>query len=204
MNHKSCRIAVFVSGTGTNLLQLLKNEVSGILRGKISFVVASKLCKALEFANQYEIPSKIISKKNFTSDESFTHSLLECLAPFQVNLIVLAGYMEILPEGFFSQFQGEIINIHPSLLPSFSGKDAVKQALDYGVKVSGCTVHYVTPIVDEGPIILQRSVLVSQWDTVDSLTNKIHKEEFLALTEAINLIADDKLLLKDRRVFISS
>ncbi len=197
------RLAVLASGRGSNLqaiinkLHLSKNNI------KISCVISNKkMAIALEIAKNYEIPFYLIDENRYNNDE-YEEMLIKTINSHDIDLIVLAGYLKILSAKFVNTFKDSIINIHPSLLPAFPGLDAQKQAINYGVKISGCTVHYVNKKVDTGPIIKQKAVKVEDKDDEASLSKKILKYEHQLLPEAIELIAQGKIKLnKDRTVTI--
>lgn len=177
---KKARIAVFVSGGGTNLQALIDAEKSGILKsGTISLVVASNPnAFALERAAIAGIPCDISWKKVLGSQEAFEDKLLDLMEKYKIDLIVLAGFMSILSENFTSKFPRRIINVHPSLIPSFCGKGFYglrvhEAALEYGVKVTGATVHFVNEIPDGGEILMQKAVKIRPDDTAESLQKRV-------------------------------
>jgi phosphoribosylglycinamide formyltransferase 1 len=184
----SFRIAVLASGAGTNL-QAILDKVHG--RGGIELVaVASNRpdAKALERARGAGVGTEVFARGDYPDREARDAAIAEWLAGRDVDLIVLAGYMELMSEPFVARFHNRIINVHPALLPSFPGLDAVQQALDHGVKVTGVSVHFVDEGVDSGPIILQRPVEISSADE-EELEERIHRIEHELLPEAIRLIA---------------
>lgn len=194
------RIGVLVSGRGTNLQAIIDGINMGEIDGEIEIVISDNPnAPAIERARRANIPTVYI-KPGKRSE--FEGELIKILEENEVELIVLAGFMRILSANFISHFPMKIINIHPSLLPSFPGLQAQKQALDYGVKITGCTVHFVNEIVDGGPIILQEAVPVYDDDTVDTLSNRILEKEHKILVEAIRLFQQGRLRIEGRRVFI--
>jgi phosphoribosylglycinamide formyltransferase 1 len=146
------------------------------------------------------IPTKAFNIKDFASKEAYEQEVIKYLKEAGVELVVLAGYMRILGEGFISAFEDKIINIHPSLLPDFKGLDAQKQALDAGVKEAGCSVHFVDNTLDGGPVIKQAKVPVLDTDTADSLSVRILEQEHRIYPEVIQLYAQKKIKIKDRKV----
>jgi len=146
--------------------------------------------------NARSIPSKGLDR------EVYDRQLIDCLRHHRVDLVCLAGYMRLLSAGFIRAFPGRILNIHPSLLPSFPGLDAQHQALSHGVKISGCTVHFVDEDLDAGPIILQSAVPVEDTDTVESLSAHILREEHRMYTEAIRIVLSGRYRLEGRRVVL--
>jgi phosphoribosylglycinamide formyltransferase-1 len=195
-------IAVFVSGSGTNLQAIID---SGIESANIAVVVCDiPGVMAIERARKHGIPVELVNSGDFESREEFERQIVAKIDGYDIDLVVLAGFMRILTPYFIGCFSNRIINIHPSLLPSFPGINSVRQALDYGVKKTGCTVHFVREEVDAGPIILQAVVPVTEEDTEETLLEKVHTEEYRILPEAIRLFCEGKLTLSGRKVLISS
>lgn len=194
------RIGVLASGRGSNLQSIIDNCESGFIPGDVVVVVSdNEGAFALERARKHGIKGVFIDSTG-KSREDFDLKIAEALEADGVELVCLAGYMRLLSEGFVEKFSDRIINIHPALLPSFPGLSGQKDALDYGVKVSGCTVHFVDEKVDHGPIIVQKTVPVEEDDNVGSLASRILKQEHIALPEAIKLYAEGKLEIVGRRV----
>lgn len=193
------RIAVLVSGGGTNLQALIDAEKSGIIKsGTISLVVSNKAdAYALERARLAGIPSVTLLKKELGSQEAFEAALIKLLEDEYIDLIVLAGFMSILGESFTSRFKDRIINVHPSLIPSFCGKGFYglhvhEAALSYGVKVTGATVHFVNEIPDGGRIIAQKAVEVLPGDSPESLQRRVMEQaEWIILPQAAESVAAD-------------
>ncbi len=180
---RRANIAVLVSGGGTNLGALIKAQNDGILKsGKIAVVISNKEgAYALTRAKEAGIPSAVVLKRDFATQLEFEERISEILAEYQTDLIVLAGFMSILGESFTSKYPERIINVHPSLIPAFCGKGFYglrvhEAALEYGVKVSGATVHFVNEIPDGGRIIMQRAVEVIDGDTPETLQRRIMEE----------------------------
>lgn len=200
---KKLRIGVLASGRGTNLQALIDAEREGRLLGKVVVVLSDVPdAQALRRASDAGIPAIYIEPGRAgarLSPES-EQKYIEVLESHNVDLIALAGFMRILSKEFVRRFRERILNIHPSLLPSFPGLNAQKQALEYGVKFSGCTVHFVDEGVDTGPIIIQAAVPVLEGDTVETLSERILKEEHRIYVEAINLFAKGRLKLEGRVV----
>ena len=196
---EKARIAVFVSGGGTNLQALLDAQMRGELRsGEICLVLSSNAeAYALERAKRAGIPTCVVSRRDAVSQASFEAAISEKLEEYRIDLIVLAGFMSILSGEFTRRWPRRIINVHPSLIPSFCGKGYYglrvhEAALAYGVKVTGATVHYVDEGVDSGPIILQKAVEVKEGDTPEILQRRVMEEaEWKILPEAINRIANE-------------
>ncbi|MGB6607623.1 MAG: phosphoribosylglycinamide formyltransferase [Atribacterota bacterium] len=196
-------IGVLASGRGTNLQAIIEAIEDGKIEGEIKIVMSDhpKAC-ALKRAQQYLIDTRCIDFKEFKNREDYDKEIIKTLKEKKIDLVVLAGYMRILSPYFIRTYQNKIINIHPALLPSFPGLHAQKQAIGNGVKISGCTVHFVDEGVDSGPIILQKAVEVSDDDTEESLTEKILEEEHQIYPQAIQLFSESRLMIKGRKVFI--
>lgn len=206
MNGKrTVKIAVFVSGGGTNLQALIDAERSGVIKsGKIELVISSNPnAYALERAEKADIPTAVVSKKAIGSQEGFEAEIKNLLNKNGIELIVLAGFMNILSEDFTKDYPERIINVHPSLIPSFCGKGFYglrvhEAALEYGVKVTGATVHFVNEIPDGGRIILQKSVAVKDNDTPEILQRRVMEQaEWKILPRAVELVS--KEILKNNK-----
>ncbi len=206
----SVNIAVLVSGGGTNLQALIDAEKRGELGdGKISLVVASKTgVYSLERAKTNGIASKVLARKEYDDISSYSKALVDVLIEAKIDLVVLAGFLTIFDEQVYQAFPNKILNVHPALIPSFCGKGFYglhvhEAALEKGVKVSGATVHIVTPECDAGPIVLQKAVEVKQGDTPEILQKRIMEEaEWKILPEAVRLFCDGKLKIENNKVYI--
>jgi phosphoribosylglycinamide formyltransferase-1 len=197
---KKTRLAVFVSGSGTNLQAIIDAKIWNV---EIAVVLSNNpSAYAIDRAKKHGIPVEIVDHKDYPLREEFEREILMRLGPYNIDLIALAGFMRILSPSFIKSYKNRIINLHPALLPSFPGTHAAKQALDYGVKFTGCTVHFVDEGVDTGPIILQAVVPIYDTDTEDSLLERIHKEEHRIYPEAIRLFAEERLNIEGRRVLM--
>ena len=207
---KNKKIAVLVSGGGTNLQALIDAEARGELgAGKISLVIASKPgVFALERAKNANIPSLVLARRDYETIAEYSKALTEALVMENIDLVVLAGFLTIIDEQVYEKFPNKILNVHPALIPSFCGKGYYglkvhEAALSKGVKVSGATVHIVTPECDAGPIVLQRAVSVLDSDTPESLQRRIMEEaEWKILPEAVRLFSDERVEVKDNKVYI--
>lgn len=199
------KIAVFVSGNGSNLQALIDAEKRGDLStGKIAIVVSDKPeAFALKRANKAGIKTVILEAKEFASREEYDKRLLEEVKAEGIELVVLAGFMRILSPVFIKEYRGHILNVHPALLPSFKGTHGIKDAFEYGVKTTGVTVHFVEEDLDAGPVILQSSVQIESTDTIESLEEKIHREEHKLYPEAVRLFVEGKVKLNGRKVEIT-
>ncbi len=204
------RITVFASGRGTNLQAIIDACKRNEIKGKVIAVISNrKNAYALERARKHNIKAIFVDPKKFSSREKYDNKLLEILRLLNPDLIVLAGYTRILGKKIVDEFYGKIINIHPSLLPSFGGRGYYglrvhRAVLKYGCKISGCTIHFVDDGVDTGPIITQRCVPVFEDDTPETLAERVSKEEHKAIVEAIKLFAENRLEIEGRRVRILS
>ena len=204
------RIAVLVSGGGTNLQALIDAEKSGIIvGGKISLVISNvKGAYALERAQKAGIKTETVIKKELGSQETFEEKIISLLSENKIDLIVLAGFMSILSEDFTKAYPHRIINVHPSLIPSFCGKGFYglhvhEAALAKGVKVTGATVHFVNEIPDGGEIILQKAVEIKEGDTPEALQKRVMVEaEWNILPEAVSLFCQDRLTVENNIVHI--
>ena len=202
------RLAVFVSGKGTNLLNIIKKNRDGFLRSEVVLVISDRDCEAIENSEREGIRTKVADPRTFADEIEFGNALVEALNNSEADFIVLAGYLKKVPNIVVKKFANRIINVHPALLPSFGGKGMygmkVHQAvIDYGCKVSGATVHLVDAEYDHGPVVLQRCVPVSEDDSPETLASKIHKLEYELLPEAIKLFENNEIKMEGRRVTLS-
>jgi phosphoribosylglycinamide formyltransferase-1 len=188
------KIAVLVSGRGSNLQSIVDACRSGEINADTVLVLSdNSKAKALERARNQSIKSKVLQRKNYDDVATYDVALSDAVEESGADLVCLAGFMRILSKKFIHRFDGNIINVHPSLLPSFPGLAAQRQALDHGVKVSGCTVHFVDEGVDTGPIIIQSCVPVMPRDTVESLSARILEQEHIIYPKAIQMIASGEV-----------
>ena len=198
------KIGVIVSGRGSNLQSIIDHIAEGKLDVDVAVVVSDHQdAFALERAAKAGIPAAVVERKGCRDKEEFEDKIDAALRNAGAELVVLAGFMRILTGHFISRWEHKIVNIHPALLPSFKGLDAQGQAVDYGVKVAGCTVHFVDEGTDTGPIILQKVVPVMDDDTEETLAERILVEEHKALPEAIRLWSEGRLSIKGRKVYIA-
>jgi phosphoribosylglycinamide formyltransferase-1 len=196
-------IAVLVSGRGSNLQAIINAIKKGRISGEIQLVLSDNpKAYALQRAKKNNIKIQVVQYKMFSSKEEYEQEIMKHLDSYKIDLIVLAGYMRLLSPGFVKKYHYHIINIHPALLPAFPGLHAQRQALEYGVKVSGCTVHLVDEGVDSGPIILQKAVEVKQFDDEESLSRRILKYEHQLLPRAIQLFAQGKIEIIKNRIYL--
>ena len=204
------KIAVLVSGVGTNLKVLIDAiKDKKIKNGKIELVLSSNnTAKALEIAKKEKIKTLIVDRKSYKEKKEYDLKMLEELEKEKPDLIVLAGFMQIISKEIVKTFENKIINIHPSLIPSFCGAGLYgikvhEKVIEKGVKITGATVHFVTEEADEGPIILQKSIKVKQEDTPKTLQERVKKEvEWKIYKKAVNLICLDKITVKNNKTYI--
>ncbi len=197
------RLAVLASGRGSNLQAIIDAIKEGRLQAVLALVISNKVeAQALERARKHGAPAVFLDPKATPGREAYDAVILEHLRKHEVGLVALAGYMKIVTRVLIDAYANRIMNIHPSLLPSFPGLAAQQQALDWGAKVSGCTVHFVEEGVDTGPIIRQAAVPVAEGDTAESLEARIMVEEHRIYPEAIQLFAEGRLMVEGRRVQI--
>lgn len=193
-----------LSGRGSNFEAIYQSSLKEDANFEIAAVISDKEdARGLERAREFGLPAFFVSPRKLKPKEVYERKIVEILQEHHVNLVCLAGYMRIVGQQLLDAYKGRIMNIHPALLPSFPGLHAQQQALDYGVKVSGCTVHFVDPGVDTGPIILQAAVAVNDNDSEDTLGQRILKEEHQLYSRAVSLFFANRLKIAGRKVIIS-
>lgn len=196
-------VSFLISGRGSNFSAVAEKIQKGTINAKPGVVIANKKdASGLKKAEGYGFKALAVSNKDFANRVDFELELIRILKLYKTDLVVAAGFMLILSSVFIREFKNRIINIHPSLLPAFPGRDAQKQAFEYGAKVTGCTCHFIDEGVDTGPIIIQSPILIAEDDDVNSLSMKILKEEHRILCESVNLFCDDRLSFSGRKVFL--
>lgn len=201
MTSSDFKLGVLISGRGTNLQAIIDAIESGPLIARIAVVLSNKKeAPGLERARKHGIETITLEPKSFAGKREYDQALARELKSKNVDLVCLAGYMRILGPEFIRAYEGRIINIHPSLLPAFPGLNVQQQAIDYGVKFSGCTVHFVNEEVDSGPIILQAVVPVHDTDDAETLAERILVQEHLIYPRAIQMIAENQLNIVQRKV----
>jgi phosphoribosylglycinamide formyltransferase-1 len=197
------RIGILISGRGSNFEAIARNIEAGTINAEIAVVISNRPGAAgLEIARERGLCAVSLPSKGLDR-EVYDRMLAEELRKHNVELVCLAGFMRLLSAGFIREFPNRILNIHPSLLPSFPGLDAQHQALDHGVKITGCTVHFVDEYLDAGPIIIQAAVPVMDDDTPDTLSARILKEEHRIYSEALRIVIGGKYRIEGRRVIQS-
>src|SRR3990170_9100335 len=194
-------IAVLVSGRGSNLQAIIDSIENGYLMARIGIVISDVVdAYALTRAKKHGIEAVFVNPTGFASRELYEKEVLKVLKTQKIDLLLLAGYMRIVGKTLLSAYKNRILNIHPALLPAFPGLHAQKQAFEYGVKVAGCTVHFVDEELDGGPIILQRCVEVKENDTAQTLAERILEQEHKIYPEAVKLFVENRLRLEGRKV----
>jgi phosphoribosylglycinamide formyltransferase-1 len=194
------KLGILLSGRGSNFIAIADNIAAGKLDAEIAIVISNRAdAPGIEAARQRELNAVVIESKG-KAREAHDAQVIVALRGANVDLVCLAGYMRLLSPAFVQAFPQRIINVHPSLLPAFPGMDAQRQALEYGAKITGCTVHFVDEDLDHGPIILQRAVPVLDNDDVDSLSARILEQEHIAYSEAIGIVLAGGCEIKGRCV----
>ena len=195
------RLAILVSGRGSNMDAILNNIENGMIEATPVLVLSDKpMAAALDKAKNRNIPTCVVERKNYPTKLSFNEAILTELQKARAELIVLAGYMRLVGEPILSAYEGRIVNIHPALLPSFPGLDGQKQAIDYGVRISGCTVHFVDSGMDTGRIIAQKAVPVYPDDNEDTLSARILEQEHILYSEVLKDLTRGKIVLENGKV----
>ena len=206
---ENLNLCVLASGRGSNLKSIIRSQKSGKISSKVAIVISNNSNSgALNIAKTFQIPNFHLSQKMFTSEEEYVNRFLELLRNHDIDLIILAGYMKMIPAEVVKQYRYRILNIHPALIPSFCGKGFYglhvhEAVLNYGVKVTGVTVHLVDDEYDTGPIVLQKTVKVKDSDTPESLQKRVLKWEHRMFPEAIKLFESKKFNIEGRKVFFT-
>ncbi len=196
------RLGILISGRGSNFEAIANSIARRKLDAEIAIVISNRANAAgIELARERGIPLRVIASAGMDR-ETYDKLLIEELRTHEVDLVCLAGFMRLLSADFIRAFPNRVLNIHPSLLPAFAGLDAQRQALEYGVRITGCTVHFVDEFLDSGPIIIQSAVPVLDADTVESLSARILLQEHMIYSKAIRYIVDGKVTIEGRRVMI--
>lgn len=197
------RFCVFISGQGTNLQAIIDAVKNGAITAQLALVVSSNpKAYGLRRAEIAGVKTVAFDPKEYTNKQSVDRDMAILLRQEKIELIVLAGYMRMLTPFFIKSFPNKIMNIHPSLLPSFKGVRGIKDALTYGAKVTGVTVHFVDEMMDHGPIILQEPLRIQPYETIQTLEEKIHKVEHRLYPKAIQLFVEGRLKLKGRKIMV--
>ena len=203
MRNSKKRLALFASGRGSNGEALYKAMKEGYINGEFVVIITDHgTAGIVERSKSWNIPLIVMERSDYDSKASFEQAQLDALGPYKVDGIVLAGYMRIVGAPLIERYEHRILNIHPALLPSFPGLHGHQQAIDGGVKITGCTVHFVDVGMDTGPIIMQNTVPVLPDDTEDTLSDRLLPVEHKTYKAALRLFCDDKLTIKGRVVYI--
>ena len=195
------RIVILISGRGSNMQAILDAKPHAVIAAVISNNPAAE---GLQIAHDAGVDTKVVDHRDYPDRASFDRALADTLAGYRPDLVVLAGFMRILTADFIERFSGRIMNIHPSLLPAFPGLDTHRRALEEGVKVHGCTVHFVTPALDHGPIVIQAAVSVLPDDDEQRLAARVLAQEHAIYAQAIRWFVDNKLAIDGNRVRLST
>jgi len=196
-------IAVFASGKGTNFSVIARAVKNGRIKANLSFLLCdNSKAGVIGRAKRQGIEVVLLKRESFRAKEEFESQIVRHIESREIDLIVLAGFMRLLSPGFVKRYENRILNIHPSLLPSFKGEQGIKEAFNYGVKVTGVTVHFVDEEMDHGPIILQQAVEIKEGDTLVSLEKKIHRVEHRLYPEAVRLCVEGNLKISGRKVSV--
>lgn len=197
------KLAILASGNGSNAQAIFEATANNFLDAKIEVVITNKpKAGVISKAQNADIPVEIIPSKGFNNREEYDSLIIKALSNYNVDTIALAGWMRILSPFFINTFKGKILNLHPTILPSFTGADGIKDAFDYGVKITGCTVHFVNKELDAGPVIIQAAVPVC--DNAEKTENLIHRMEHLIFQQALQWLSENRLTIKGRTVGIAS
>ncbi len=197
------RVSFLASGRGSNFTAVAEKIINDEINGRLGIVISDKgEAKALGIAEDFGMKAFHVDPKNYSSREEHEEEMKRLLKDADTDLVVAAGYMRLLTPYFVKAFRNRIINIHPALLPSFPGTDAQKQAFDYGVKITGCTAHFINEGTDTGPIIMQAAVVVRQDETLSRLSARILKEEHRILPESVKLFCEERLTVVGNKVLI--
>lgn len=195
------RVGVLISGSGTNLQALLDACASGDLNATIAVVISNKHdAFGLERARRAGVPAVVVDRSRYESSSAYNAAIAGVLKEHGVELVVMAGYMRLLGKEVLDAFPSRVMNLHPSLLPAFAGASGIRDAYEYGVKVTGVTVHFADEHLDHGPIICQEPVRVEEDDTLDTLEAKIHEVEHRLIVEAVRLFEQGRLVIDGRKV----
>ena len=198
-----CRVVVLISGSGTNLQSLIDAQQRGELPINICGVISNRPeVKGLERAKSANIDAQCLDHKTYESREAFDQALQQLIDGYQPDLVVLAGFMRVLSESFVNHYTGRMLNIHPSLLPKYQGLHTHQRAIDEGEKEHGCSVHFVTPELDGGPVIVQAKVNVEETDNAETLAKKVQQQEHMIYPLAALWFANQRLCMEDQQAYL--
>jgi phosphoribosylglycinamide formyltransferase-1 len=197
------RLGVLISGSGTNLQSIIDACAAGIVDGEVAVVISNREdAYGLQRARSSGIPAIFIDPKAYDDAVAYNHAIREALEVEEVQYVVMAGYMKMLGAEVLDAFPTHVVNIHPALLPSFAGAHGIRDAFEYGVKVTGVTVHFASEVFDEGPIIAQEAVRIEEGDTLDTLEARIHEVEHRLYPAALAALAEGRVTVEGRTVRI--
>ncbi|MFU8891360.1 MAG: phosphoribosylglycinamide formyltransferase [Anaerosomatales bacterium] len=197
------RIGVLISGSGTNLQAIIDASVEGRLDAEVAVVISNKEnAYGLERARKADVPAVWIDRTEYTTFRAYNEAIRDVLLEYEVDVVAMAGYMRLLSKEVLDTFPDRVVNIHPSLLPSFAGPSGIREAFEYGVKVTGVTIHFANEKFDEGPIIAQEVVEVAEDDTIQSLEAKIHEAEHRLYPRVLQLLAEGRVAIDGRKARI--
>lgn len=203
MSNEPVKIGVLISGSGSNLQSIIDNCEAGNLLCEVAVVISNKAdAYGLVRAKNHGIPAVHLARKDYPDESAYNSATLEQFKAYNVELVVMAGYMRLLGKEVLHAYPNRVLNIHPALLPSFPGAHGIKDAMAYGVKVTGVTVHFANEVFDEGPIILQEAVPVKENDTEETLAERIHSVEHVIYPKALKLYSEGRLKIEGKRVRI--
>jgi len=201
---RKLRVGVLISGSGTNLQAIIDEVEAGRVDAEIAVVISNREgARGLERARNHNISAVWIDREAYNSPHHYNLALRDVLTSHAVDLVVMAGYMRLLGREVLDAYPLAVLNLHPAILPSFPGANGIRDAWEYGVKVTGITVHFASEVFDEGPIIAQEVVAIAEDDTLESLEAKIHEAEHRLYPHVIQLIAQDRLTIDGRKVRIA-
>ena len=194
------RLAILASGRGSNFIRIAEACRDGEIAAEIGVLFTDRADSGAALAaGRFDIPVKSLDPKAFPTRMAFDIAAADAIQSHQPDLLVFAGYMRLVDPAFISRYENRMINVHPSILPAFAGADGVRDAMNYGVKVTGATVHFVTEVMDGGPIILQRTIEIGDGENEDSVRARMHEVEHQILPEAIHLISEGKVSIQGRK-----
>ena len=197
------RVGVLISGSGTNLQALIDACERGDINATVAVVISNKPdAFGLERARRAGIPAVFVDRSAYTTIAAYNHALSEALKEHAVELVVMAGYMRLLGQEVLRTYPHRVMNLHPALLPAFAGASGIHDAFEYGVKITGVTVHFADEQFDRGPVVLQEPVRIAEDDTIESLEAKIHEAEHRLIVDAVGLFAEDRIRIDGRRVHV--
>ena len=197
-------IVILISGRGSNMRAIVSAAAEQRWPARIAAVISNRAdASGLEWARSQGIATEILEHRSFPSRDAFDDALAERIDGYRPDVVVLAGFMRILGEAFVNRYEGRLLNIHPSLLPSFPGLHTHRQALEYGVKVHGCTVHFVTAKLDHGPVVAQAAVPVLEGDDEDRLAARVLEQEHVVYPRAVRWIVEGRVVLRDGLVRVA-